>query len=451
MACVMDNDVWRSVLQFHCSIVPCVMNPQWIGHSRVNDAQRGMRLGLVERLHRCDEPLFPYYKARVCIDRNWQNGNFTKRTIVGHSDSVYCLQFDELGYSTHSAQTNKHSQSNKHIGETLVVSGSRDKTVKFWTVDPSDSETFRPVRTLVGHEASVLCLQYNRNVNLPRTLTGPGLSSQARFDSRSGLDTTRGIVVTGSSDSTVKFWDFASSESSPIATLQAHASPILDIRVDEQKLITASKDCSIRVWSLPSSDENATLGPDVSLLHTLDGHAAAVNAIQFRENALVSASGDCTLRVWDLKSAQTVRTCRGHVRGLASLHFAPPLMVTGSNDKTIRVWDMRVSERSGCVGMFSGHDNLVRTVDMGARYSSGVWRIVSGSYDESIRVWDQRCMSTGGKTGLVRAIEAAHESWVFGVACNATKIVSSSQVCAFVGLLTLLGQDCCNLGLFQRI
>jgi F-box and WD-40 domain protein 1/11 len=375
-------------------------NDSWIGSSK-SHATSPRNIGLVSNLTRSNIPLFPHYKARTLVDSNWRNGRFIRRDIVGgHSDSVYCLQFDELGFSTDSSQPD---------AKTLIVSGSRDQTVKFWALDPlsstskHDTLSCRPIRTLRGHKASVLCLQYDRDLN------------------------SKGLIVTGSSDRTIKLWDFASMDQGPIATVNAHSSPVLDVRMDKRHMYSASKDCSIKVWNLPLPDEENTLVNSIALENTLEGHAAAVNAIQLFDGYLVSASGDCTARLWDLKTGAFVREMRGHLRGLASVYFTPPLILTGSNDRTIRMWDLRVSERSGCVGVLEGHTNLVRTIDMGSKYAGGEWKIVSGSYDESIKIWDQRCL---GKS-LLRDIDGAHTSWVFGVACNATKIVSASQVRLF--------------------
>ena len=35
------------------------------------------------------------YRRRMLLDENWKNGRFTTREIAGHSEAIYCLQFDE--------------------------------------------------------------------------------------------------------------------------------------------------------------------------------------------------------------------------------------------------------------------------------------------------------------------------------------------------------------------
>lgn len=75
-----------------------------------------------------------WYKQRYQLENRWRSGNVTTHYLLGHQDSVYCLQFDV----------------------SQIVTGGRDRTIRFW-----DMSTYTCTRTLVGHEGSVLALQYN--------------------------------------------------------------------------------------------------------------------------------------------------------------------------------------------------------------------------------------------------------------------------------------------------
>lgn len=75
-----------------------------------------------------------WYKQRYQLENRWRSGNVTTHYLLGHQDSVYCLQFDA----------------------SQIVTGGRDRTIRFW-----DMSTYTCTRTLVGHEGSVLALQYN--------------------------------------------------------------------------------------------------------------------------------------------------------------------------------------------------------------------------------------------------------------------------------------------------
>jgi F-box and WD-40 domain protein 1/11 len=102
----------------------------------------------------------------------------------------------------------------------------------------------------------------------------------------------------------------------------------------------------------------------------------------------------------------------GHARGIACLQFDGRIAVSGSNDRSVKVWDVETGQ---CIQTLTGHSNLVRCLAFRGR------RLISGSYDHSIKFWDVRegqCMLD---------YRAAHDSWVFDVQCDLTKMVTSGQ------------------------
>ena len=113
---------------------------------------------------------------------------------------------------------------------------------------------------LTGHTGSVLCLQYDDQV-----------------------------IVTGSSDSTVRVWNVKTGEL--INTLLHHCEAVLHLRFFNGTMVTCSKDRSIAVWQMNSPT-------DMSIRRVLVGHRAAVNVVDFDEKYIVSASGDRTIKVW---------------------------------------------------------------------------------------------------------------------------------------------------------
>ena len=74
------------------------------------------------------------------------------------------------------------------------VSGLRDNTIKMW-----DRQSLACQRILTGHTGSVLCLQYDERV-----------------------------IISGSSDSTVRVWDVTSGDH--ITTLIHHCEAVLHLR-----------------------------------------------------------------------------------------------------------------------------------------------------------------------------------------------------------------------------
>lgn len=202
------------------------------------------------------------------------------------------------------------------------------------------------------------------------------------------------VIISGSSDSTVRVWDVKTGEMTN--TLIHHCEAVLHLRFNNGMMVTCSKvsvqhriltfkiikiilciilcnqDRSIAVWDMTSPKE-------ITLRRVLVGHRAAVNVVDFDEKYIVSASGDRTIKVWSTSSCEFIRTLNGHKRGIACLQYRDRLVVSGSSDNSIRLWDI---ECGACLRVLEGHEELVRCI----RFDSK--RIVSGAYDGKIKVWD---------------------------------------------------------------
>jgi F-box and WD-40 domain protein 1/11 len=286
------------------------------------------------------------YKQKRRLEDNWDAGRFSNFQLPhpnhpteAHTECVYTIQY-----------------SGKYL-----VSGSRDRSIRIWNLD-----TQRLIhQPLLGHSASVLCLQ---------------------FDERPEHD----LVVSGGSDCRVILWRFSTGQM--IKEIEkAHSESVLNLRFDDRYLVTCSKDKTIKVWNrremLPTDDtypssttksgarfpeyiinmqqyvENQHLHftplRPYNLVMTLEGHGAAVNAIQILDGQIVSASGDRSVKVWDVRTGACIRTFQGHSKGIACVQFDGRRIVSGSSDETVRIFDRATGAEVACL---QGHSNLVRTV-----------------------------------------------------------------------------------------
>ncbi|KAL2192927.1 WD40-repeat-containing domain protein [Corynascus similis CBS 632.67] len=346
------------------------------------------------------------YRVKTELDRRWKEGKARPVYLNGHTDSIYCLQFDE----------------------SKIITGSRDRTIRVWDmhtfackliigspevvndnspgllyddnnnpihhatlpdIDPSptpDGLPRAPIRAYhsvpalyappIHHKASILCLQY---------------------DDR--------ILVTGSSDSTCIVYSIADGYR-PVRRLQHHSAAVLDLVFDDKHIVTCSKDVSICVWDRATG----------ALLRQLRGHSGPVNAVQMRGNTIVSCSGDFKVKLWNIDTGKNIREFLGHSKGLACSQFSEDgrYIASAGNDRAIRVWDANTGE---CVREMRAHEDLVRSLHVDS--ISG--RLVSASYDSDIKVWD---METGQP---LLDFPKWHSSWVLSAKSDYRRIVSSGQ------------------------
>lgn len=305
------------------------------------------------------------YRSRATLERRWRDPRGEPRVmrIEGHGDSVYCLDFDSR----------------------RIITGSRDRTIKVWCI-----RTGECLATFEAHLGSVLCLKFEKDFDAKRSCSrrsfprGPIVNGEeeggANEDGNEGdEEESHGMMVSGSSDCTVRVWDlYAKHRGSGIradvrAILRGHSGGVLDLRMDENWIVSCSKDALINVYS------RSTL----TLHAVLRGHEGPVNAIGLEGGRVVSASGDGRMMLWDAASGRCERVFEGHERGLACIEFKDDLILSGSNDCTIKLWRASTGE---CLHTFAGHTLLVRALC----FDPKTGYVVSASYDRSVRVWEWR-------------------------------------------------------------
>ena len=333
------------------------------------------------------------WKTRKALDQRWLDGYAAAIYLEGHTDSVYCVQFDRE----------------------KIVTGSRDRTVRIWDARtyecakvlgipaqnrtagapplPMDAPAFgrrpfaklfsphtiassTPARTAFSHTGSILCLQYDDD-----------------------------IMVTGSSDWSLIVWD-VKADYMPTCKLRGHTQGVLDVCFDSKYIVSCSKDTTVKLW-----DRNTG-----QLLRTLSGHRGPVNAVQLRGNLVVSASGDGIAKLWNITSGLCIKEFPSKDRGMACVEFSPDsrTILAGGNDQVIYQFDTNSGE---LVRELKGHEGLVRSLHLDS--SSG--RVVSGSYDTSVKAFD---LKTGQP--VVNFLKWT-SSWILSAKADYRRIIATSQ------------------------
>ncbi|RLV82943.1 Pre-mRNA-splicing factor PRP46 [Meyerozyma sp. JA9] len=171
---------------------------------------------------------------------------------------------------------------------------------------------------------------------------------------------TNDWFVTGSSDSTIKIWDLASSALK--ATITGHVMGVRALAVSKKfpYLFSGSEDRTVRCWDLEKT--NSSSGSQIRDYH---GHVGGVYAVSLHPelDLLVTGGKDQVVRVWDIRTRAQAMVLTGHRNDITSIATASvdPQVITSSMDGTIRLWDLR-NQRSYLT--LTQHSKSIRSMQM---------------------------------------------------------------------------------------
>lgn len=182
--------------------------------------------------------------------------------------------------------------------------------------------------------------------------------------------------------------------------------------VGRYKIITGSRDKTIRVWDMRTLECRLVIGPpevigesgmlvddDGNPVHFASGsdnersassmptlasfpthHKASILCLQYDDEILVTGSSDSSCIVHDVRAGyRPIRRLRHHTSPVLDLAFDDKHIVTCSKDTTICVWDRATGE---LLRQLRGHGGPVNAVQMRAN------TIVSCSGDFRVKLWN---------------------------------------------------------------
>ena len=202
-----------------------------------------------------------------------------------------------------------------------VVSGSADKSAKFWNFKIVQEEVLGTTRT-----TPKLKLVQSKVLKVSDDILSLKISPDAKLLAVSLLDNTVKVFFMDS----LKLY----------LNLYGHKLPVLsmDISYDSKLIVTSSADKNIRIWGLDFGDcHKALFGHQDSILqvafvpHNSDGNG----------HHFFSSSKDRTIRYWDADKFEQIQRLDGHhgeVWAMAISHSGN-FLVSAGHDKSIRVWD----------------------------------------------------------------------------------------------------------------
>ncbi|PMD40145.1 WD repeat-containing protein-like protein [Hyaloscypha variabilis F] len=222
-------------------------------------------------------------------------------TVKAHEGSVWTLQVHPDGRS--------------------LVSGSADKSAKFWNFEVIQDEIPGTKRT-----TSRLGLAHTRTLKVSDDILSLRFSPDSRLLAVALLDNTVKVFFV---DSLKLFLN-----------LYGHKLPVLsmDISFDSKLIVTCSADKNIRLWGLDFGDcHKAFFAHQDSILqvafvpHNQDGNG----------HFFFSSSKDKTIKYWDGDKFEQIQRLDGHHGEVWALAVSRTgnFLVSASHDKSIRIWN----------------------------------------------------------------------------------------------------------------
>lgn len=202
-----------------------------------------------------------------------------------------------------------------------VVSGSADKSAKFWNFKIVQEEILGTKRT-----TPKLKLVQSRVLKVSDDILSLRISPDSKLLAVSLLDNTVKVFFMDS----LKLY----------LNLYGHKLPVLsmDISYDSKLIVTSSADKNIRIWGLDFGDcHKALFGHQDSILQV----AFVPYNSEGNGHHFFSSSKDRTIRYWDGDKFEQIQRLDGHhgeVWAIALSHSGQ-FLVSAGHDKSIRVWN----------------------------------------------------------------------------------------------------------------
>ncbi len=141
-------------------------------------------------------------------------------------------------------------------------------------------------------------------------------------------------IVTGSSDKTVKIWDFNNIKQ--IKSFKNAKSAIRSVAISNDNKYVAAGDTKgyIYIWDVNNN----------KLIKSFKAHNDIITSIIFSNNSdkVISSSGDGKIKIWSLADFNPLKVLNNHKEAVLSLNISEDdsLIVSSSNDRSIVIYDL---------------------------------------------------------------------------------------------------------------
>ncbi|KAM3873254.1 WD repeat-containing protein 91 homolog [Diretmus argenteus] len=253
------------------------------------------------------------------LKASWEKAKFRLRLLEGHSDIVTCVV----------------------AVDNLVISGSRDTTVKVWHV-PTATEQ----KNLGGHSGGVTCLSAPPPEYCRRLAWALSLSDKERF------------ILSGSADCCVKIWALSTGQCvKSIYTFNA-VTALCFVPEHDGFIITGSDGGKVQAWSWHTLEN----------CQSINAHQEAVTSIQSQGPLVFSGSADGGVSVWEnLCSDRDPLALLHHWTGQVTGCGGGRLALSPRGDRVFvaygRAWFKILHWKTGAMSRLTNHSSVTGVTD----------------------------------------------------------------------------------------
>lgn len=237
-------------------------------------------------------------------------------------------------------------------------------------------------------------IQNQENIQILKTNTKEQIGLRSLAFSHNGA-----FIAAGSTDGSVFIWDLSEKKESPLI-ISAHNIVVNDICFDvtDNVIVTASSDGTVKAISFKNSNS-------ISTIITIE--KTKINTVRINlNNILACGSENGEIKLFDLNKQESVPIqISFNGKAVRALEFSPDgkILAVGNSSGVVRCFDLKNSENkyTDLIGHTSGINDIC--------FNSDNKTLASCSFDGTIRIWNYQ------KSKENPIVLSGHDAWVYGI------------------------------------